>query len=154
MMKNENTYNITELAALGGVSPRTVRYYVQLGILPPPAGRGLGGRYGQEHLARLLRARALQREGVPLERMTELMEAPQDKLMMCELPRAPADEVATPRHQVLTRVEVADGVWLEFAAGAGAPAGPRLERIVRMLRESLGIPSGDDDDAHRRRDGR
>ena len=165
MMKNEKSYSISELAALGGVSPRTVRYYVQLGVLPPPAGRGLGGRYGPQHLERLLKVRELQREGVHLEQMAAFLERPESKDRECEVSRhAVAEpkptlwssllresqpEAPALRRQVVTRVEVAEGVWLEFAAGAGMPVGPRLERIVRLLRDNLDMPSGEDQGARR-----
>ncbi|MBA2355458.1 MAG: MerR family DNA-binding transcriptional regulator, partial [Acidobacteria bacterium] len=39
-------YAIGDLAALGGVSRRTVRYYVQGGLIPPPEGLGRGNHYG------------------------------------------------------------------------------------------------------------
>ncbi|MDO9693741.1 MAG: MerR family transcriptional regulator [Candidatus Latescibacteria bacterium] len=165
MNKNEKSYSISELAALGGVSPRTVRYYVQLGVLPPPAGRGLGGKYGPQHLERLLKVRELQREGVHLEQMAVFLERPEKKDLECEvsrhtvaeprptlwcsLLREPQLEAPALRRQVVTRVEVAEGVWLEFAAGAGMPVGPRLERIVRLLRDNLDMPSGEDQGARR-----
>ena len=38
----QGRYNIDELADLGGVSRRTVRYYVQEGLLPAPLGVGRG----------------------------------------------------------------------------------------------------------------
>lgn len=59
-------YSIGELAELGGVSRRTVRYYVQRGLLEAPAGAGRGSRYSQRHLDTLIRIRKLQEEGVPL----------------------------------------------------------------------------------------
>ncbi len=165
MMNNEKTYSISELAALGNVSPRTVRYYVQLGLLPPPAGRGLGGKYGLQHLDRLLKVRELQREGVHLEQMAAFLDGPEmmasvreelvayserpqlevGRLFRCES----APEPPALRRQVVTRVEVTEGVWLEFAAGAGMPVGPRLERIVRLLRDNLDMPSGEDKGARR-----
>ena len=40
-------------ADAAGVSPRTVRYYVVEGLLPPPEGAGMGASYGPEHLDRL-----------------------------------------------------------------------------------------------------
>ncbi|MBK9304560.1 MAG: MerR family transcriptional regulator [bacterium] len=164
MMKNDKTYSISELAALGDVSPRTVRYYVQLGVLPPPAGRGLGGKYGPQHLERLLKVRELQREGVHLEQMAAFLDRPETKDMELERPMLLAEprlelqrsflrespyEPPALRRQVVTRVEVAEGVWLEFAAGAGMPVGPRLERIVRLLRDNLDMPSGEDPGARR-----
>src|SRR4029450_12323962 len=47
-------YAIGELADLGGISRRTIRYYVQEGLLPPPLGLGRGNHYGREQLDRPL----------------------------------------------------------------------------------------------------
>src|SRR5512140_1664608 len=58
---------IAELAALGGVTRRTVRYYVQEGLLPAPRGVGRGKHYGPEHLERLLAVKALQEQGRSLD---------------------------------------------------------------------------------------
>jgi len=60
------TYSIGDLAVAGGVSRRTVRFYVQRGLLSPPLGLGRGARYNEEHLARLLEIRAGHERGVPL----------------------------------------------------------------------------------------
>ncbi len=57
---------IGELAEAAGVSRRTVRYYVQRGLLPAPDGLGRGARYGEEHLRRLIEVRDLQAQGVSL----------------------------------------------------------------------------------------
>ena len=59
-------YNIDELADLGGVSRRTVRYYVQEGLLPAPLGVGRGRHYGRPHLDRLLEVKAWQEAGLSL----------------------------------------------------------------------------------------
>ena len=139
-MSDAPTYSITELAALAGVNPRTVRYYVQLGLIPPPPGRGLGGRYGQEHLDRLLRVRALQRQGVSLDQVASLAPDQDVDPVLAERPASASTPVPV-RRQVVTRVEVGPGVWLEFAAGRALPVGPRLDRIIRDLRQSLNLES-------------
>src|SRR5438552_17195221 len=59
-------YGIKELAELGGVTRRTVRYYVQRGLLPTPLGTGRGPHYTPAHLERLIHIRQLQESGVPL----------------------------------------------------------------------------------------
>ena len=63
---NERCYGIKELAELGGVTRRTVRYYVQRGLLPTPLGTGRGPHYTPAHLERLIQIRQLQETGVPL----------------------------------------------------------------------------------------
>src|SRR5437899_11177043 len=60
-------YAIGDLADLGGVSRRTVRYYVQESLLPPPLGVGRGNHYGPEHLDQLLRVKAMQEAGRTLD---------------------------------------------------------------------------------------
>lgn len=59
-------YAIADLARLGGVTPRTVRYYVAQGLLPSPGSLGPATRYGEAHLARLRLIRRLQGRHLPL----------------------------------------------------------------------------------------
>jgi DNA-binding transcriptional MerR regulator len=61
------TYSIGALAVAAGISRRTVRFYVQRELLPPPDGLGRGATYGEEHLARLLQIKTWQEGGVPLD---------------------------------------------------------------------------------------
>jgi DNA-binding transcriptional MerR regulator len=65
-MPTEQAYSITELAALAGTTPRTVRYYVSVGLLPSPGQAGPATRYGDAHLRRLRLIRRLQAEHLPL----------------------------------------------------------------------------------------
>jgi DNA-binding transcriptional MerR regulator len=61
------TYKLEELAAEAGVSPRTVRYYVQRGLLPAPEFRGKDTVYGREHLLRLHAIKRLQQAHLALD---------------------------------------------------------------------------------------
>ena len=63
--REDTSYSIGELAALGGVSRRTVRYYVQRGLLQAPTGLGRGRHYTQRHLDTLIRIRKLQESVLP-----------------------------------------------------------------------------------------
>lgn len=60
-------WKLDELAERAGVSPRTVRYYVQRKLLPPPVFRGRDTVYSEEHLIRLLAIRRLQERFLPLD---------------------------------------------------------------------------------------
>jgi DNA-binding transcriptional MerR regulator len=66
-MSEERTYTIGSLADTAGISRRTVRFYVQRDLLPPPEGLGRSAHYSDEHLARLLEIKAWQEEGIPLD---------------------------------------------------------------------------------------
>ncbi len=71
----EVRFTIGELAKQAGVTPRTVHYYVHIGLLPPPRGRGRYSYYTEEHLRRLRVIRQLQRYFIPLRRIKEALRA-------------------------------------------------------------------------------
>lgn len=73
MSDTRDGYKLDELATAAGVSPRTVRYYVQRGLLPAPAFRGRDTAYGREHLLRLRAIRALQAKFLPLDAIADAM---------------------------------------------------------------------------------
>jgi DNA-binding transcriptional MerR regulator len=51
--------SLQDLAALTGTTTRTVRFYMERGVIPPPKVRGPGTRYERAHLLRLVAARTL-----------------------------------------------------------------------------------------------
>jgi DNA-binding transcriptional MerR regulator len=57
---------IKDICTQASVTPRTVHFYIQQGLLAPPDGAGRGARYTQAHLARLQLIKRLQKEHLPL----------------------------------------------------------------------------------------
>src|SRR5919202_6419080 len=85
--RDERCYGIKELAELGGITRRTVRYYVQRGLLPTPLGTGRGPHYTQVHLERLIHIRRLQETGVPLAEIAARLDGvPQTPVSTPEVP--------------------------------------------------------------------
>src|SRR5690349_1103524 len=69
--------HIGEMAALVGVSPKTIRYYHEVGLLAEPARTEAGYRlYTAQDLLRLQRIRRLRALGLPLERIKEILGKP------------------------------------------------------------------------------
>ena len=75
MLRNLLTFDLAQLSEQAGVSQRTVRYYIQQGLLPSPDTRGPGAHYGIEHLERLTLIRKLQREHLPLSEIRRRLES-------------------------------------------------------------------------------
>jgi DNA-binding transcriptional MerR regulator len=73
-MDRDPTYDLQELCTEAGVTPRTVRYYIQQGLLPAPEPQGPSTRYGQGHLDRLRLIRDLQAEHQPLAVIRQRLE--------------------------------------------------------------------------------
>ncbi len=69
----EKQYTIEDLCELTGYTRRTIRYYIQEGLLDPPAGRGRGGFYFDSHLKRLLEIKSLQDKGLKLAAILEVL---------------------------------------------------------------------------------
>lgn len=67
-------YTLTELSAIAGVTPRTVRYYLAQGLLPTVGVSGPGAKYGDTHLARLRLIKRLQAEHQPLAEIRRRLE--------------------------------------------------------------------------------
>ncbi len=59
-------YTIEQLSELTGYSKRTIRYYIEQGLLNAPAGRGKGGFYFNSHLNKLGIIKKLQEKGMSL----------------------------------------------------------------------------------------
>ena len=66
--------DILELSDRTKVSPRTIRYYIQQGLLPAPEARGPGAHYGAEHVDKLRLIRRLQAEHLPLSEIRKRIE--------------------------------------------------------------------------------
>lgn len=76
---------IGELASATTTKVETVRYYENIGLLPPPARTSGNYRsYGNEHLARLSFIRRARDLGFTLEAVRELLTLSDDKGQSCE----------------------------------------------------------------------
>jgi DNA-binding transcriptional MerR regulator len=78
--------DILELSDQTKVSPRTIRYYIQQGLLPAPEARGPGAHYSAEHVDKLKLIRRLQAEHLPLSEIRKRIEklAPQEVKRLLE----------------------------------------------------------------------
>ncbi|OAH14077.1 zinc-responsive transcriptional regulator [Streptomyces jeddahensis] len=68
-------YRMTELAKEAGITVRTLRFYRERKLLPPPRREGRIAWYGEHHLARLRTISALLERGHTLNGIAELAEA-------------------------------------------------------------------------------
>jgi len=131
MMTDEARYAIGDLADLGGVSRRTVRYYVQEGLLAAPYGVGRGNHYGREHLDQLLRVKALQEGGRTLDEI-------RDALGQSGRRRALTLKTAEPPPRTLwRRLTLAPGVELHVSGDVRLPSPGKLDALANWCRTHL-----------------
>ena len=121
---DDDRYTIDQLCALTDYSKRTVRYYVQEGLLEPPAGRGRGGFYFDSHLQRLREIRSMQDQGMKLEAIGRA-------LALGEAPRL------QPLAESFIRYQLAPGVELQVKQDVLETENRKIRDLVRVARAVL-----------------
>ncbi|MGN0065354.1 MAG: MerR family transcriptional regulator [Nocardioides sp.] len=125
---------IGQLAAYAGVTPRAVRHYHQIGLLPEPERDASGYRsYDAQAVIGLVRIRVLAEAGVPLARVQELLDAGEDEFAaaVTEIDRRLRAEI---RELTEHRRRIA-----RLAAGDSLALPPVVVAYLDRMRE-LGVP--------------
>jgi Ca-activated chloride channel family protein len=150
MNDRDKRWKLEELARDSGVSARTVRYYVQRGLLPAPVFRGKDTAYSAEHLTRLRAIRRMQERFLPLDAIqVELERRTPDELRQLAdgkdqppqsityhvpvvPPRSPSHHVprvAAPPGERFIKYQLADGLELHVSDGADAQTRALAEEL-------------------------
>jgi DNA-binding transcriptional MerR regulator len=136
-VKTEPTYAIAELAALTGVSIRTIRYYLSQGLLPAPGEPGPGAHYTERHVNRLRLTKRLQEQHLPLaeirNRLAGLTEEEMSALVATEQPVSPSTSALDYIRTVLRGGE---------RSVAEPPPSLSLRRMSAPLMSSMADPAG------------
>lgn len=123
-------YTIGDLEQLAGIPRRTIYFYVQQGILPPPSGAGLAARYRPAHLWRLRAIPRLRAAGWRLDRIRAFFnDGPEEDLEAIANGRI----LAEPPSPVLEASPVAE------ASTPAAPEGETAPTVVRRYHLARGI---------------
>jgi DNA-binding transcriptional MerR regulator len=123
---DEPLFTIAEVAEKANVSRRTVRYYVQRGLIDAPVGRGRGSGYTQKHVEQIQRVLRLQREGLGLGAIEQLPPGTE-----------PAGQASGAPPALFLRLPLMKGVSLEVEGGNTLPAPDVLDRLAAACREIL-----------------
>lgn len=120
--------SLQQLSERTGIAERTIRYYIQRGLLPAPEGLKRGAHYSESHAADLLRIRHWQESGLSLEAIGDLLQARQ------EAPLAPARPGAV---EVRSHLTVAEGVELVVAPDRCRLTQVQLRQLFHRVEEAL-----------------
>ena len=119
--------SLQQLSEQSGVAGRTIRFYIQKGLLPAPAGSRRGSWYGEAHLADLLRIRQWQDTGLSLDAIAGLLQARHDP------PVAPARPGAV---EVRSHLIIADGLELVVAPERARLTQAQLRSLFRTVQQA------------------
>lgn len=124
-MNETRTFSLDDLATLTELPRRTVRYYIQSGLVDRPQGTGKGAFYTQHHVEQLVQVKKWQQAGLSLERIGRLLHRGDD----AGLPPAPRERGSV---EVWSHLVVADGIELTVEPGR---AGLSPEQLRALFRE-------------------
>lgn len=123
-----SSFTLQELCAQVDLPVRTVRYYVQIGLLDRPEGETRAARYGDSHLSQLASIKKWSASGLSLERIRELLRqqsAPEQAL------RAPQPGAVL----VKTHVHIANGLELVIDPSSAALSPEELRQLSQGIAE-------------------
>lgn len=128
------SYSLDELSREADVTPRTIRYYIAEGLLPPPESIGRNARYAQDHLDRLRLIGQLKEQYLPLKEIRTRITS-----MSPEKVRDAASTLEPPAASHPSMVESSAGDYL--ANVLREPAAPYAARERRsMPRAAMSAP--------------
>lgn len=125
--ESDRSFSLDELCVLVELPRRTVRYYIQLGLVDRPEGETRAARYLQKHLDQLLTVKKWALAGMSLERIRELLEAERQ-------PQLPFVQRRPGSVEVWSHLLIADGVELKVEPGR---AGLTPEQVRELLRRTM-----------------
>lgn len=115
---------LQQLADQADVPGRTVRFYIQKGLIPGPKGEKRGAYYTEAHLAELLRIRQWQATGLSLEAIGELLQARQE---------APVSSARPGAVEIRSHLIVADGLELVVAPDRAGLTQGQVRQLFRAV---------------------
>jgi DNA-binding transcriptional MerR regulator len=129
-MNKETHYSLDDLCKASGLPVRTVRYYIQSGLVERPEGGGRGAFYTQRHLDQLLLVLACQRKGMSLDAIREFATRAEPARSAPPAPRVSGGV------EVWTHLYIQEGVELHIEPGR---AGLTPEQVRALFRETLAL---------------
>jgi DNA-binding transcriptional MerR regulator len=119
----DRSFSLDELAALADLPRRTVRYYIQLGLVDRPVGETRAAHYTTRHVEQLLAIRKWTQAGVSLERIRELLSG--------EVPPVPPRPRGAGSVEVWSHLVLADSVELMLESGRAGLSPTQVRAFFR-----------------------
>jgi DNA-binding transcriptional MerR regulator len=124
-VNHTQTFSLDELCALTDLTKRTVRYYVQIGLVNRPEGETRAAKYSPQHLEQLLLVKKWTAAGVSLDRIRELLQG--GSAPVPERGRVPGSI------EVCSHLHVAEGVELVIEPTRAGLTPEQLRHFVRAV---------------------
>ena len=123
------TFSLDELCTLTDLPKRTVRYYMQMGLVDRPIGETRAAHYLSQHLDQLLKVKQLSDAGISLERIAEIQNG--EELPIPPKPRKPGDI------QVKSHIHIAPGIELQISPEEADISPEQIRALVKAVMKTI-----------------
>ncbi len=123
------TFSLDDLCTLTDLPKRTVRYYMQMGLVDRPIGETRAAHYLSAHLDQLLKVKQLTDAGISLERIAEIQNG--EEVPVPAKPRKPGDI------QVKSHVYVAPGIELQISPEEADMSPEQIRALVKAVMKTI-----------------
>jgi DNA-binding transcriptional MerR regulator len=125
-MITKKRYTLKELSALTDLSARTIRYYIQEGLVDKPEGQFKGAYYTDRHLRQLATIKKYKESGVSLERIAQILHEESEEAI-------PLAGVRPGTVEVISRIHLADGLELTVNPERTGLSQSDIRRIAKEI---------------------
>ena len=120
-------YSLSELETLTGLAARTIRFYIQKGLVQAPFGARKTPRYTEKHVEQLLLVKQYKDAGLNLGRIAQLLNQTD----------IPTPQIDTGSISVISRIAIAPGVALDIDRGVCTLTDQQLRDLANHIIQSL-----------------
>jgi DNA-binding transcriptional MerR regulator len=131
MKEQKHTFILHELADLVDLPIRTVRYYIQIGLVDRPEGGGRGAHYTRRHLEQLIEIRKWQQAGLSLKRIRELLKVNETKTLLP--PPMPREKGSI---EIRSHVMIDEGIELTINPARSNLTPKKVRQLVDSIMEA------------------
>ncbi len=129
MNEGPKKFTLDELISLVDLPKRTVRFYIQKGLVDRPEGPRRTAVYTERHLEQLLAVKKWQRAGLSLERIGEILRREAEGELPPSPPKRPGDV------EVWSRLHLNDGLELHIEPQKAGLSPEQIRRLAREITE-------------------
>lgn len=135
----ERHYSLDELCTLTDTSKRTVRFYMQEGLVDRSEGQRKGAYYLERHLLQLLEIKKWQSAGLSLERIRQIIRNEKDNELIPPIqPQQPGSL------EVWSHLNIADGIQLQIEPNRSGLSPEQIRKLLKSIMKELSRITGEE----------
>ena len=130
-----NDYSLEDLEALTGIAKRTIRFYIQKGLVEAPFGARKTPQYTEQHLTQLYQIKLYKESGLNLRKISDLLNKSDENTHT--RPSVQAGSIS-----LVSKIHLVPGVNLEIDQNEAELTDTQLRKLAAAITETINTIKG------------